>query len=37
MEYLALGGIGFLLVGLIVFRSAENSARVKGFIDKKVM
>jgi ABC-type polysaccharide/polyol phosphate export permease len=37
MEYLALGGIVFLLVGLIVFRSAENSARVKGFIDKKVM
>jgi len=37
MEYLALGGIAFLLGGLIVFRSAENSARSKGFIDKKVM
>jgi len=37
MGYLALGGIIFLLVGLIIFRLAEKSARVKGFIDKKVM
>ena len=37
MEYLAVGSIVFLLMGLIVFRFAENSARSKGFIDKKVM
>ena len=37
MGYLALGGIIFLLVGLIIFRLAEKSARIKGFIDKKVM
>jgi len=37
MEYLAFGGVVFLAVGVIVFRVAENSARSKGFIDKKVM
>jgi ABC-type polysaccharide/polyol phosphate export permease len=37
MEYLAVGGFIFLLFGVILFRVAENSARSKGFIDKKVM
>jgi len=37
MEYLAVGGAIFLAVGIIVFRLAEESARSKGFIDKKVM
>ena len=37
MGYLAVGGVIFLLMGLTVFRWAEKSARVKGFIDKKVM
>jgi len=37
MQYLALGGMVFLLMGLVAFRKAENSARVKGYIDKKVM
>ena len=37
MGYLALGGGIFLAAGVIIFRLAENSARQKGFIDKKVM
>jgi ABC-type polysaccharide/polyol phosphate export permease len=37
MGYLALGGGIFLAVGVITFRLAENSARQKGFIDKKIM
>jgi ABC-type polysaccharide/polyol phosphate export permease len=37
MGYLALSGVVFLMVGIVVFRLGENSARAKGFIDKKVM
>ena len=37
MEYLALGGLIFLALGIVTFRIAENDARKKGFIDKKVM
>jgi ABC-type polysaccharide/polyol phosphate export permease len=37
IEYLALGGLIFLAMGILVFRLAEESARSRGFIDKKVM
>jgi len=37
MGYLAIGGAAFLALGISIFRIAENGARNKGFIDKKVM
>jgi ABC-type polysaccharide/polyol phosphate export permease len=37
MAYLTIGGVAFLALGMTVFKLAENSARAKGFIDKKVM
>jgi len=37
MEYLTFGGLVFLAIGILIFRLAEDSARNKGFIDKKVM
>jgi ABC-type polysaccharide/polyol phosphate export permease len=37
MALLALGGIILLTIGIIAFGYAEQSARARGFIDKKVM
>jgi len=37
LGYLAVGGTAFLAIGVTIFKLAENSARNKGFIDKKVM
>jgi ABC-type polysaccharide/polyol phosphate export permease len=37
MEYLILGGLMFLAIGMVTFSWAEHSARKKGVLDKKVM
>lgn len=37
LAYLLIGGLVFLLIGLIAFSLAERSARGRGFIDKKIM
>jgi len=37
MTYLIIGGLVFLAVGIYTFRIAEQSARRKGLLDKKVM
>jgi ABC-type polysaccharide/polyol phosphate export permease len=37
MEYLILGGLIFLAIGMVTFSWAEHSARKKGVLDKKVM
>jgi len=35
--YLIVGGLIFLVIGLLIFTQAEHSARAKGVLDKKVM
>jgi ABC-type polysaccharide/polyol phosphate export permease len=37
MAYLIVGGIVFLAIGMLLFSQAEQSARRKGLLDKKVM
>ena len=37
LAYLAAGGVILLVIGIVVFRLSEHSARSKGLLDKKVM